>query len=253
MKATTPNEAGVADSSVLVGLHGRHGKLPNPAGAALREPDPAAVATGAILFALGQMVEQRDRHTAAHGQRMAFISVAVGQAMGLERSDLVALYYGSYLHDIGKVGIPDSILFKPAALTAEEWNIMRTHPLRGAEICRHLEPLHPVLPMIRSHHERLDGSGYPDGLKGEEIPLLARVVQIVDIYDALINPRPYKKALASSTALGILEEEAGKGWRDRALVRLFTDMHDQVIARAGEFAGGNDSQLEALNQALTVA
>jgi putative nucleotidyltransferase with HDIG domain len=148
-----------------------------------------------MLFALGQVVEQRDKHTAGHCERMAFISVAMGTAMGLDRPELLALYRGGYLHDIGKVGIPDSILFKPAKLTALEWVVMRSHPERGAEICRHLKSLAPVLPLIRHHHERWDGSGYPDGLRGNEIPLLARVLQTVDIYDALTNPRPYKGGL----------------------------------------------------------
>src|SRR5579872_4183363 len=171
----------------------------------------AADGTENILFALAQAVEQRDRHTAGHCERLAFIGVALGVMMGLEQTSLLAIYRGGFLHDIGKVGIPDSILFKPGKLTAEEWVTMRTHTIRGEEICRHLRSLQPVLPLIRSHHERWDGSGYPDGLRGEEIPLLARVLQVADIYDALTSPRPYKPAYEPKEALRILEAETDRG------------------------------------------
>jgi putative two-component system response regulator len=115
-------------------------------------------------------------------------------------------------------------------LDADEWVVMRSHPLRGEDICRPMKSLAPVLPIIRHHHERWDGGGYPDGLRGEQIPLLARVVQIADIYDALVSPRPYKPAFPSTRAMEILQEECNKGWRDPALVSLFRDMHDDVIA-----------------------
>ena len=127
--------------------------------------------------------------------------MTLGVAMGLDRACLLALYRGGYLHDVGKVGIPDSILFKPGRLTAEEWVVMRSHSTRGEEICRHLKSMGDVLPIIRHHHERWDGSGYPDGLREEQIPLMARVLQIADIYDALTNPRPYKPAFETAKAL----------------------------------------------------
>jgi putative two-component system response regulator len=206
--------------------------------------------TEVILFALSQVVEQRDKHTAGHCERLAFISVAMGTAMGLDRPDLLALYRGGYLHDIGKVGIPDSILFKPGKLTALEWVVMRGHPERGAEICRHLKSLTPVLPLIRHHHERWDGTGYPDGLRGEQIPLLARVLQTVDIYDALTNPRPYKPAFSPNKALRVMQEETDRGWRDPEIVKLFFTLHDSVIAKAGEFTAGNDRHLEAMRNTL---
>jgi putative two-component system response regulator len=206
--------------------------------------------TETILFAVGQVVEQRDKHTAGHCERLAFISVAMGTAMGLDRPDLLALYRGGYLHDIGKVGIPDSILFKPGKLTAFEWVVMRSHPERGAEICRHLKSLTPVLPLIRHHHERWDGTGYPDGLRGEEIPLLARVLQTVDIYDALTNPRPYKPAFSPHKALRVMQEETERGWRDPEIVKLFFTLHDSVITKAGEFTAGNDRHLEAMRSTL---
>src|ERR1017187_6215091 len=159
--------------------------------------------TEVILFALSQVVEQRDKHTAGHCERLAFISVAMGTAMGLDRPDLLALYRGGYLHDIGKVGIPDSILFKPGKLTALEWVVMRGHPERGAEICRHLKSLTPALRLIRHQHERWAGTGLRDGLRGEQTPLLASVLQAVDTYGARTNPRPYKPALSPNKALRV--------------------------------------------------
>ena len=174
-----------------------------------------------ILFALAQAVERRDRSTGQHCQRLAAISVMLGEALGLPRSDLTALLRGGYLHDIGKIGIPDEILFKHGMLTTEEWEIMRSHAIRGEEICRPMKSLRPVLPIIRNHHERWDGSGYPDGLAGEDIPLLARILQVADIYDALITERPYKPALDMKAAFAVMEEEVQRGWRDPELVPLF--------------------------------
>jgi putative two-component system response regulator len=187
--------------------------------------------TESILFALAQAVEQRDRHTAGHCERLAFVGVALGVTMGLDQTSLQALYRGGFLHDIGKVGIPDSILFKPGKLTAEEWVTMRTHTLRGEEICCHLPSLQPVLPLIRSHHERYDGSGYPDGLKGDHIPLLARVLQVADIYDALTSPRPYKPAYSSAEALRILQAETDRGWRDPQVVTRFIQLQEEVLSK----------------------
>ena len=187
--------------------------------------------TESILFALAQAVEQRDPHTARHCERLALISVALGMALELDRASLLALCQGGYLHDIGKVGIPDSILFKPGRLTADEWTIMRSHPIRGQEICQHLRSLTPVLPIIRHHHERWDGTGYPDGLRGKQIPLLARLLQIADIYDALTSPRPYKRAYDVKHALQIIEEETERGWRDPEVVTLFFQLHKGVITQ----------------------
>ena len=152
-----------------------------------------------ILFALAKSVEARDNYTGMHCERLAAYSVRLGQALGLSRADQLALYRGGYLHDIGKIGIPDSILFNKGMLSAEEWQVMRMHTIRGEEICRPMKTLAPVLPIIRSHHERWDGSGYPDGLSGEEIPLLARILQVADIYDALTTARSYKPAFSHAT------------------------------------------------------
>jgi putative two-component system response regulator len=174
-----------------------------------------------ILFALAQAIEQRDSCTSMHCERLALISLSMGRALNLDAGQLLALYRGGFLHDIGKVSVPDSILNKPGPLTEEEWRVMRAHTIHGEMICRPLKTLAQVLPIIRHHHERWDGSGYPDGLRGEQIPLLARILQIADIFDALTSERPYKPALSVQEALEILDEETRRGWRDPALVDLF--------------------------------
>lgn len=177
-----------------------------------------------ILFALAQTVEQRDKETGNHCQRLAALSVALGSAIGLPDEDLLALYRGGFLHDIGKVAVPDAILFKQGELTPEEWAIMRSHTWKGEEICRPMRSLRPVLPIIRNHHERWDGSGYPDGLKGEDIPLLARILQLADIFDALTSQRSYKEAYSMDDAIRQLRHEAELGWRDPELVSVFCEV-----------------------------
>jgi putative two-component system response regulator len=206
--------------------------------------------TESTLFALALAVEQRDSITAGHCERLALTSLVLGTAMALDRPSLLALYRGGYLHDVGKVGIPDSILFKPGRLTAQEWVVMRSHPVRGEEICRHMSSLAGTIPLIRHHHERWDGSGYPDGLRGNQIPLLARVLQIADIYDALTNPRPYKPAYEPKRAVGILEEETARGWRDPEIVEIFLNLHSTVILKITEYANRPDRDLTALRGAI---
>jgi putative two-component system response regulator len=181
--------------------------------------------TESILFALAQTVEHRDQTTGGHCERLGLLSLALGLELQLPEEDLEALHRGGYLHDIGKVAIPDSILFKPGPLDEQEWQTMRTHPVRGEEICRPLRSLERVLPIIRHHHERWNGSGYPDGLTGTQIPLLARVLQLADIYDALTNARPYKLAMPREQALEIMHFETAKGWRDPELMEAFARLH----------------------------
>lgn len=181
----------------------------------------------AILFTLAQAVEKRDHYTAGHCARLARVSVVLGTAMGLPSEHLIALHRGGYLHDIGKVSIPDAILFKSGALDECEWSIMRTHPVKGEQICSPLRSLRSVVPIVRSHHERWDGSGYPDGLSGVQIPLLARILQLADIYDALTTIRPYKNAFSSKEALQIMADETARGWRDPDLFSLFADLQQK--------------------------
>jgi putative two-component system response regulator len=177
-----------------------------------------------VLFSLAQSVEERDPGLGQHCQRLALMAAAMGVALGLSGEDIYTLQRGGYLHDIGKIAIPDKILFKRAPLTREEWEIMKSHTVRGERICSSTRSLAPVLPIIRHHHERWNGTGYPDGLRGEEIPLFARILQLPDIYDALTTPRPYKPALTADQALALIREEAKRGWRDPQLVELFSDI-----------------------------
>jgi putative two-component system response regulator len=131
---------------------------------------------------------------------------------------------GGVLHDIGKLGIPERILLKPDALNDAEWAIMRQHTDIGAHLCEGLATMRDVVPIIRHHHERWDGSGYPDGLRGTDIPLLARVFQIVDIYDALVSSRPYKRPFTREEIVATLRAETEKGWRDPVLIEVFVSI-----------------------------
>lgn len=177
-----------------------------------------------MLFALARMVETKDGNTGDHCSRLSHNGVVLGQALGLCADELMALRRGGVLHDIGKLGIPDSILLKPGQLTDSEWVIMRQHVTIGARLVEGLKSLRLTVPIIRHHHERWDGSGYPDGLRGQEIPLLARIFQMADIYDALVHARPYKPALSWQQALAVLEDEAARGWRDPDLTALFVSL-----------------------------
>jgi putative two-component system response regulator len=177
-----------------------------------------------ILFSLAKSVEDRDPDLSQHCQRLSFMGAALGVAMKLGGPEIVALQRGGYLHDIGKISIPDRVLFKSGPLTPEEWEIMKSHAERGEHICSSLASLTPVLPIIRNHHERWDGSGYPDRFIKEQIPLLARILQLADIYDALITARPYKRAFAPEEALAIIWEETANGWRDPQLVEVFSEI-----------------------------
>ena len=177
-----------------------------------------------MVFSIARTVEARDPDTSDHCERLAQLGVRLGRRLGLGEDDLKALRRGGYLHDLGKVGIPDSVLLKPGPLDAGEWETMKRHVEIGVEICSPLRSLRPVLPLIRHHHERFDGSGYPDGLAGADIPLLARVFQIVDVYDALTNDRCYRKALDRDTALGVMVDETNHGFWDPEAFEAFVLM-----------------------------
>jgi putative two-component system response regulator len=177
-----------------------------------------------VILSLALTIEARDEYTEGHCQRLASYGVALGTALGLDRPDLTALHRGGYLHDIGKIGIPDAILRKPSSLTPEEFALMRTHPIIGERLCGDLRLLARVRPIVRHHHERFDGSGYPDGLRGDAIPLLAQIVGIVDVFDALTSNRPYRRALSFAAACEELHHEAGMGWRRRDVVTAFVQL-----------------------------
>src|ERR1700690_3314294 len=177
-----------------------------------------------VLCTLGLSVEARDPYTEGHCERLAQNASELGRYLNLEEECIVALRRGGYLHDLGKIGVPDEILKKGTNLTADEWAIMKRHPVTGETICRPLKSLRLVLPIIRSHHEHSDGSGYPDGLRRSELPLLARVLQVVDVYDALRTARPYKLALSHEQAAATMREEARSGYWDEQLTREFFAM-----------------------------
>ncbi|HEV8384159.1 MAG TPA: HD domain-containing phosphohydrolase [Candidatus Acidoferrales bacterium] len=174
-----------------------------------------------VLFSLALSIEAKDPYTEGHCDRLSRLAVALGQRIGLDEELLVALRRAGTVHDIGKVAVPEHILQKPGKLTAEEWKIMREHPVAGERICSPLRSFRHVLPIIRHHHEKLDGSGYPDGLRGDSIPLTARVLTTVDVYDALTTDRPYRKALSPEQAVATMNEEARRGWWDGKLLSEF--------------------------------
>jgi putative two-component system response regulator len=177
----------------------------------------------AAFVALALTIEARDPYTNGHCERLSRLAVQLGTAIGLGADDLHALRRGGYLHDIGKVGVPDSILLKPAPLTAEESAVMRRHPEIGDSLCAPLQSLRTVRPIILGHHERIDGSGYPAGLRGDAVPLLAEIVGIVDVYDALTSKRPYRDALSHSEAVTFILEETHAGRFNPRHVDAFLD------------------------------
>ena len=174
-----------------------------------------------VLMALGRSIEAKDPYTEGHCARISEYSVLLGEELRLSSDDLRALRIAGSVHDIGKIGVPDAILLKKGPLLLEEWEIMRDHTVIGERICSPLRSFHPVLPIIRSHHEKQDGSGYPDGLRADRVPLLARVMQLADIFDALTTERSYKHALDTGAALAQMQIEVEKGWWDPALFRIF--------------------------------
>jgi putative two-component system response regulator len=178
----------------------------------------------AVLCTLGLSVEARDPYTEGHCERLSHYASQLGSFLGFDADAKLALRRGGYLHDLGKIAIPDDILKKGANLTPVEWEIMRGHPGIGEKICKPLRSLKSVLPIIRHHHEHWDGSGYPDGLAGEEIPLLARVLQTADVYDALRTARPYKDAQTHEKAEETMLREAERGLWDRQMVFALFDM-----------------------------
>lgn len=180
-----------------------------------------------VICTLGLSVESRDPYTEGHCERLARDASEMGRHLALDEESIVALRRGGYLHDLGKIAVPDEILKKGSNLTPSEWEIMKKHPVTGETICRPLKSMRLVLPIIRHHHEHSDGSGYPDGLRGNEIPLLPRILQVVDVYDALRTARPYKPALSHDQAAITMREEARSGLWDTELVSEFFRMLEE--------------------------
>jgi putative two-component system response regulator len=181
------------------------------------------------VFSLAGSVDSKQHMRNGHSERLVTYAEQLGESLGLGEDNLQELRIASWLHDIGKIAVPENILLKAGPLDAEETRIMREHPVIGEKMCAPLKSLRHVLPVIRHHHERMDGSGYPDGLRGEAIPLKARILQVVDIYDALTTDRPYRGALPPEQALEILFSEADNGWLDASVVWKFSQ-----VCRHGE-------------------
>jgi putative two-component system response regulator len=174
-----------------------------------------------VITSLALTVEARDRYTEGHCQRLARYAMLLGRQLGLPESDLQALHRGGYLHDIGKIGIPDAVLLKPGPLTGAEYEVMKQHTVIGENLCGNLRSLALVRPIVRHHHERLDGSGYPDGLGGSAIPVLAQIIGIVDIYDAVTTTRPYRAARTVDQGFAELDGDVRKGLISNELVDAF--------------------------------
>jgi len=192
-----------------------------------------------VLFSLARSIEARDPYTSGHCERLADMSARLGEKLKLPEDQIRALRRAGIVHDIGKVAVPDAILLKHGPLSPEETLIMRKHPIVGETICAPLRTFRLVLPIIRHHHERHDGSGYPDGLHNSQIPVTAAILQLADVYDALTTDRPYRKASTSAVALAIMEEEAKRGWWDRVLLDAFRAMIlDRDIPLSGRNARG---------------
>ncbi len=206
----------------------------------------------AVLYSLARGVEAKDPGLEGHCERLAQYAVALGEALGLDAEEVEALRRGALLHDVGKIGIPDAILTKPGPLSAGEWKVMRQHPVIGERICLPLNSMASVLPIIRHHHERWDGSGYPDGLAGEAIPLLARILHVADVFDALTTSRPYQGPLNPADALAVLREEAARGQHDPGLVGVFQELWESgKLQAAAPRLGGVVAPAEV--RALAVA
>jgi cyclic di-GMP phosphodiesterase len=181
----------------------------------------------AIISTLAVMVETRDGHSEGHCHRMAHYATALGRAIGLGDADLQALHSGGFLHDIGMLAIPDSLLRTPGPLKPEEYELIRSHTVVGDELCSRLRSLQAIRPIVRSHHERQDGSGYPDGLQGDEVPLLAQIIGIADAFDAITSKRAYSQQQPAAIALTVLQRQVELGWRRADLVTAFSDLVQQ--------------------------
>lgn len=183
---------------------------------------------------LAQAVTLRDTYTGDHSQRVTQFALLLGMQLDLSAEDLEVIRYAAPLHDLGKIGIADGILRKPGPLTPEEFDIMKTHTTQGAKIIEHVPDLYRALPIVRSDHERWDGHGYPDGLAGEDIPLLVRVVAVADSFDAMTFDTPYRKALPVNDAFAELEIQQGRQY-DPAIVCAFLESRTMMVEQMAAF------------------
>jgi len=190
-----------------------------------------------VIIALAAAIDQRDPYTAGHSERVSYYAEMLGAAVGVSSEEREILRYGGLFHDIGKIAIRDDILLKPGKLTPEEYREIQRHPVAGRDLLKNMRTLESAMPVVYHHHERYDGSGYPEGLKGESIPLLARVASIADVYDALTTKRPYRDALTRAEALELMADECKKGWHDPTLFDLFLGL---IEARPEGFLPGGE-------------
>jgi putative nucleotidyltransferase with HDIG domain len=186
--------------------------------------------------ALSNAVEARDAYTGKHAERVAAYGIELARCVGLPRFDAPEMEFGFLLHDIGKLGVPDSILFKPGPLTSEERALMARHPVVGAEIVSGIDFLAEAAAVVRSHHERWDGMGYPDGLAGAEIPVAARVFAVADVLDALSTDRPYRPAFTLRQARAMIAQEAGNHF-DPEVIAAFNEIEDSRLLEIGREVG----------------
>jgi putative two-component system response regulator len=190
-----------------------------------------------VLLNLGRTVETRDPSTEGHCERLAAYALAMGAELSLGPADLQTLYRGALIHDVGKIAVPDAVLLKPGPLTADEFEVMKRHTIVGEMLCADFRALRTVRPIVRHHHERLDGSGYPDALVGRAVPLLAQIVGILDVFDALTTARPYRPALSLAVAMECLRDETARGLHDGVLVDIIEAMGESgQLERAGASA-----------------
>jgi HD-GYP domain-containing protein (c-di-GMP phosphodiesterase class II) len=179
---------------------------------------------GVMILSLARAIEGKDAYTCGHVERVGAYSAEVGRKIGLSEAELQTLRTGGIVHDIGKVGIPDQVLNKPGKLTEEEFEVIKRHPLIGYDILKPMRTFADVLPIVRWHHEKPNGRGYPDGLKGDEIPVIARITAVADWFDALITDRPYRKAFPLAVCIRMMRDGADKGDLDPALVAVLAEL-----------------------------
>jgi len=185
--------------------------------------------TESVIFSLANAVEAKDAYTEGHCFRLAELSAEIARRAGLPETDIRRIKNGAILHDVGKIGIPEAVLTKPGKLTDEERTVIRQHPVIGERICRPLRSTSSIISIVRSHHERWDGHGYPDGLSGETIPVEARIVSIADSFDAMVFDRVYRPALGLDRARSIFREERDRGQWDPHLVDIFLSIHESWL------------------------
>ena len=190
-----------------------------------------------VIIALAATIDARDPYTAGHSERVSYYAELLGRAVGVSAEEQRLLHFGGLFHDIGKIAIRDSVLLKPGKLTPDEFKEIQRHPVAGRDLLRDMRTLDAAIPIVYHHHERFDGSGYPDGISGDGIPLLARIASVADVYDALTTSRPYRGAMTRSEALEVMETERQKGWWDPD---LFDEFRAAIEAMPEGFLPGGE-------------